>query len=660
MRLRHRLEALNRLQKTRMFKIIASAVVLIVATALGTTYSIKRAADKADVVSVNTSEVENIRVEDAKTEEERQFAEEIARERSNAEAASKAINRILRARADSTGVWAGLGIVSAMALGVIWLGLGLTTLGVVVCVGVVAWPLVYFGQRAGSRGVEGAGKFIVGVAALAMSFFVLIELLRVALSGRGATVAIARNVVNEAVRMKISLVFIVLLLLGLAALPGLLDESTPLRYRVQSFLQYGTGGTFWTIAILVLLLSVGSVAFEQRDKIIWQTMTKPVAPWRYIFGKWLGVTGVAAVMLGVSCSGIFLFTEYLREQPAQGERAAYQASKGEIADDRFILETQVLAARASVRPEIPRLTEESLKNEVTKVVQQRMALAAAANTSYEPDGADLAKIVEQIEKERTTQFFTLEGGTRRAMRFTGLGDAKRQGLPITLRYKVSAGSDDPRYTHRVTFLFPNLPPRVQEVPLGQAMSIDVSPVAISSEGVLEMEVANADFYEQTYTEDTMSFPPDGIEVFYPVGSYRANFMRAVVVLWLKLAMLAMVGVSAATFLSFSVASLVSFGVFILAESTSFLTRSLENFEMVDSGGKLNFLNVAVRAVAVPASHIFRTYSGLEPTANLVDGRLIPSWDMLSAVIVLGVFTLVLFGAGVMIFKNRELATYSGQ
>ena len=143
--------------------------------------------------------------------------------------------------------------------------------------------------------LQDAARFLGGLGLLSLSFFILMELLKLLFSGAHPVIAIARNVVSEAVRMKVSIVFMVMLLFGLASLPGLLDDSTPLRYRVQSFLQYGTGGTFWIIAVLVLFLAVGSVAFEQRDRIIWQTMTKPVAPWQYLLGKWLGVVGIAAV-----------------------------------------------------------------------------------------------------------------------------------------------------------------------------------------------------------------------------------------------------------------------------------------------------------------------------------------------------------------------------
>lgn len=657
MTIRERLGALNRLQKTRWFKIVASVVVLAIGIALVASYAVARSANSGPAIVLNDDAARDVRVEDAKTPEEREIAERVVAQRTTAEAAASVINNALKARSDPTGVATAVGIGVAFALTVIWLGLGLTGLAVVAGLALLALPPFFIGREMNMPRVRGLGLFVGAVGILTFAFLALMEVLRAALSGSFAVTAIAKNVVNEAVRMKVSLVFIVMLLLGLAALPALLDPTEPLRYRVQAFLQYGTGGTFWIIAILVLLLSVGTVAFEQRDKIIWQTMTKPVAAWQYLLGKWLGVAGVAAVLLGVSSAGIFLFTEFLRDQRAMGEEAPYKApGDSVIVEDRFVLETQVLTARASVRPLIPTLTEESKQNEINKIVEKLKLM----DRNFEATPAAIARIADEQEKQRLSQFLTLEGGARRSMKFEGLESAKRLNSPVTLRYRVSVGSDDPRYTHRLSFLFPNLQPRVQQVPLGQAMSIDISPAAISNDGSLEVEIINGDFYAQEVNDQTMSFPPDGIEVFYPVGTYRANFFRAISVLWLKLAMMAMVGVTAATFLSFSVASLVAFGTFFVAESTGFLIKSLDYFSSETKEGGIDVFRLIVRAVAVPVARLFQTYSELTPTTNLVDGRMLGWSQVALAVFVLGLVTFALYAFGVWIFRQRELATYSGQ
>ena len=111
--------------------------------------------------------------------------------------------------------------------------------------------------------------------------------------------------------MKISVVFIVILLVLMALIPNSLTEDQPLRFRVQQWLSYGLGFSYAVLALLTLFLSVATVAFEQRDKIIWQTATKPVASWQYVLGKWSGVMVLNLVLLSVSAGGVYIFTEFL-------------------------------------------------------------------------------------------------------------------------------------------------------------------------------------------------------------------------------------------------------------------------------------------------------------------------------------------------------------
>jgi hypothetical protein len=675
--LRERLGQLDRLQHATMFKVIASVIVLAIGIALVTTYIVSRAAldrppdsssqPAADAAANATPDKPAAELTPAERE-----AQEMARQVEHIrEINERTIRQIEERQADPTAFAMGVGIGCALLIGVIWIGQGLNALAFLLLLAIVCWPLNLLGALLidrdiviwGGRLQDGA-KFIGAVGILGFCFVVLMELLRIALAGPWAITAIARNVVNEAVRMKVSLIFIVMLLLTLAAIPGLLDAASPLRYRMQSFLQYGVGGTFWIIAILVLFLSVGSVAFEQRDKIIWQTMTKPVAPWQYIFGKWLGVIGVAAVLLGVSSSGVFLFAEYLRGQPASGEYAPFRTESGRMSEDRFVLENQVMVSRLAVRPSMPALEpkaeEQQLKDRIERIM--------AAEPGWRPTDENIAAARRAYMDELRTAYLTIEGGNSETYVFRGLSEPAKKNLPITLRYRVDIGANDPRNTYRISFEMPNTMPLVREVPGGQTMTLDISPASIDDKGNLTVVVTNGDLMKRLQNPDprywanpdSMSFPPDGIEVYYPIGSYHTNFLRVILVLWIKLAFLSMVSIWAATYLSFSVASLVAFGVFLIAESAGFLSNSLEYFSSTDMKGNIEIWKVLVRAIAVPVATTFKVYADLRPTGNLVDGRLL-SWGMvIKSLFVLGSLTGVLFVAATAIFRRRELATYSGQ
>jgi len=372
-KLRETLAKLDRLQQTRGFKITATIVVAAIALTAAIGYAVLVTGPAKDALDERYSFLEDFDEDgrprpevdlDAETssefdqeqatgEEELELeAFESARQSAVVEA-QRITAGLLRARLNPWNVFIAAGAVGAVFIAAIWLGLGLTYVGVNLALAIVVTPLALFSAT------QGVAVLIGGAGQLALAFATLLRVAAISLGGSTPVTAVARTVLTEAVRMKLSGVFIVLLVFGLAGLPALLDPQEELRYRVQSFLQYAMGGTYVLVAMLTLFFSVATVAFEQRDKIIWQTMTKPVGAWQYVLGKWLGIVTLNACLLGVCGAGIFMFTEYLRAQPAIGERVAYDSgAAGPISEDRLILETRVLTARRVVGATPPVLPDD--------------------------------------------------------------------------------------------------------------------------------------------------------------------------------------------------------------------------------------------------------------------------------------------------------------
>ncbi|MDX2146300.1 MAG: hypothetical protein SFZ23_02160 [Planctomycetota bacterium] len=659
---------LGRWQRTTPFKIGASIAVVIAAAVALWVYLVaaNNPADQGGApgaASATTAppaaEGEPSRPEDVS---ERQLSEQTAQtgklerdtqvegDRSALDSTQRILGEIVQARQDPTNVAISLAIVTGLALTVVWLGLALTYLGLVVVAGLLAWPLSILG-------LTNAAHLTLGVVALTAAFATLMQALRLALSGSGAVRAIARNVLAEAVRLKLSLVFIVLLVLLLAALPLQLDPASPLRYRVQSFLQYGTGISFWIIALLVVLLSVASVTYEQRDRVIWQTMTKPVPPWKYILGKWVGVAGLAAVLLAVCGSGIFLFTEYLRSQPAKGEDSPYVTMRGGVTHDRYLLEKQVLTSRESVAFQPPQIDMEQFNKSVLARIENEIK----SNPDFKDTNENKARLEREMRDAALLGYRSIEPGQFETYVFRGLKKVKEAGEPITLRFKINSGANAPDQIYKLTFWPSARAPFRQESVLGQMQSIELVPDVIDADGNLYLRVYNADISTDppSTNPDTITFPPDGLEVSYPVSSFRWNFLRVVGVLWIKLAFLAMVGVATSTFLSFPVACLVSLGIFFMAESSSFLLSSLENYSTTDYDGNPVLMKIIVANISQVVAQAFRIYGELRPVGRLADGLLLPWSAVATGLAGLAVMSGVLYAAAVAIFRRRELAIYSG-
>lgn len=635
MTLLERIGAINRFQRSRGFKIGASIALAVLALAVVGTIVVQVTSGDLSVPTFSAAE--------AGSEE------------------SRVMNRVFEG-ADPVPLAIGGLLVGVSALvAVVWLGLGITYLVYTLMSAAVAVPLILFGPT------HEVGLVVAAASQLGWVFMLLIRVMEIVFSGSGVIRGIVRNVLTEAVRMKVSLVFIVLLILGLAALPGVLDAAQPLRYRVQSFLQYAIGGTFWMLAVLTLVFGVTTLTSEQRTRVIWQTVTKPVSAWKYLLGKWIGICVVQFVLLAVCATAIFGFVEYLRAQPAIGERVAYQpTASGSMSEDRLMLETQVLSASKSVDVTLPfGPNDPRFKEAVDRYIENERR----TNADFAKRAVERQKVESDLYKSAIQSFRSIDPQTEQLgviYTFEGLDAARERDLPITLRYRIDSGGNRPDEFYKLTFVLPDGNTITRTTGLGMNHTLSISPGYIDDNGQFEVRIYNGEIGVAPNGQSvvqlnpaTITFPPGGLQVSYEAGSYRMNFMRVIGVLWLKLAFLAMLAIWASTFLSFSVASLVAISIFLMAEMAGFISKSVEVYSTTDHEGNVQISKTIAVWVSMQVSGIFHVYANLEPVGRLVDGRLMSWSSVAGGAIVLAIATAALYGIGVVTFRRRELAIYSG-
>lgn len=693
MTLGERLAGLNRAQQTTVFKSIASALVALLVIAAVVAYTVRVNAPVEPGGTAESSQVDP----NAEAPSEVEAPEAITP--SAQHTARRALDDILAAKSDPTGFAIVAVSIGGVAIGAIWLGLGLTYLFLLLLSGLILYPLVML------KPTQAIGLAGLGLVGLVMSFTVLLQGLRVLLSGPGPVFAVAKNVLAEAVRMKISLVFIVMVMLLLAALPGMLNADQPLRYRVQAFMSFGTGLSFWVIAVLTILFSAATLSSEQRQRIIWQTMTKPVSAWSYVLGKWLGVVSLNAVLLVVCASGIFGFVEYLRGQPAVGESTAYVAAgtnSGAVAPDRLALEEQILTARVvlQVDPAMS-IDDPNFQAGVDEYIKQQRL----ASPEFAVDPKQRQEIEDSLFKSYANEFKSVAPGRTKRYTFSGLGRARDLNLPLVFRHRVNVGGNAPDKRVEVAFAYGPLPPIPETLGAGVYQTVQITPCVIlqdgavfrvadrgfdrirklvedgtltgavattadivEQDGTLFLEVLNGQLAMDRNTNQMMLvgndssivFPPDGMEMSYQAGGYRGNFLRGITLLWVKLAFIAMLTITASTFLSFPVSCMVSFGSFLAAEGSSYLLKSVEVFGWDDDGGVVKIFKMTAAAITAAVGKLFSVYDQLNPIDSIINGKLITWNDTLISVVSLGAVTLALFLVASFIFSKRELAIYSGK
>ena len=652
------LARLDRLQKTRTFKIVASVVVVALVLGAGAVLA-------AFYYAPSTADATRAGFESAAAAQESLRA-------LRAEARGYEPGASVFTSGAGPVFLLGLGAACAVGLLIVWLGLAMTYLGLGALAMLIAGPFALF------EATRPFALLLLGALTLAAAFTAILRTLHAVLSAGRPVAAVAKNTLSEAVRMRISVVFIVMLVFLVSSLPMLLDAEQPLRYRVQLFLTYGSGGAFWVLAFLTVFFSIATVAFEQRDRVIWQTMTKPVSPLQYVLGKWLGVVALNGALLLVSAVGVFLFTEHLRNQPAMGEIIPFVNADGSRrpTTDRRLLERHVLVARTGSEALAPDIDPQRLRADVDDEIRQMQVRDPAIVAT-----PALRRAIErQIIDNQVIQYRTLDRGEGEIFVFAGLRPVVNANLPFTLRYRVNSATDNPSNLYRMVFIVPGLEPLRQEVPLNVTQTIDIPddflprglpfaererlraavlPEIISDEGHFSIQIWNGDPFTNQVNLYAAAFEPGALEVLYIAGRYEANFFRVVLILWAQLAFIAAVAILTATFLSFPVACLVTLCVLFIAESSGYLQDALRAYTPETTEG-YDYVAGISRIVAVPIATIFKWYGDLQPSTNLPEGRLVGIWQMLRAVGALLLAAIIALAGAWWAFSKRELAMYSGK
>jgi ABC-type transport system involved in multi-copper enzyme maturation permease subunit len=509
---------------------------------------------------------------------------------------------------------------------------------------------------------------VAGIGVLTFTYVLCIRGLMLLLQFPLQPLAVAHTIVKESTRLRIALVFIVLLLVGLPLIPLVfIDDAAPLRFRIQSFISASMRWTFGLAAVMTLLLACASVAFEIRDRQIWQLVTKPMARLNYLLGKWIGIIGINLVIVLVAGVSIFLYTQYLRNQNV--------ASGPEGQLDRLAVEEQILTARIGVKPAYETLSDEQVRT----LVEDHITGDAELMKKHDEGTLSMnvwrgiagEVIAEHRRKQRVIPPFDPRSDTSRTYVFSGLDHAGAMNAPLTLKYRFFIGQSSEHERYPVAFVFNDDPQQFYEEQYTPTVTDTriIRPGLVQPDGTLTVSIINLPSPTAKVAQ-SMSFEEKDFEILFKADTFEMNFLRALLVTWIKLTFLAMLGLACATFLSFPVACLLSFTIYFAALIGPFMTASLFHYapERLQGSDWTSLRWVftwlfenTVYGISSASSTVLSTFGDVNPTQSLVEGRLI-SWAALGeacwriGILWCGVTLIV----GHLVFRKRELATYSGQ
>jgi hypothetical protein len=167
-------------------------------------------------------------------------------------------------------------------------------------------------------------------------------------------------------------------------------------------------------------------------------------------------------------------------------------------------------------------------------------------------------------------------------------------------------------------------------------------------------------------ETALLFPLDeGMEVLYPEGGFALNFARGLGIILCWMALLAALGLTSASFLSFPVAAFFSLAMLLVGLSSGTLAEAVDSGSVAAGNEETGVAgHSAADMFLIPAFKATVAVVGLaknfSPIDSLSTGRSIPWIDLgaafLQIVVVLGGAIAL---AGIFLFSRRELATAQG-
>lgn len=444
---------------------------------------------------------------------------------------------------------------------------------------------------------------------------------------------------KAAFRFRLFLVIAVLLLAAVVGIPVLIKSDGTARGFAEILLTYTLSAITALLGLSTLWLSCGTLARDIEECQIQVVATKPVARWQIWLGKWLGIVSLNAALLTLSGASVYGLLQWRAARLPAAEQEK--------------LRTQVLVARGLAKP--PDYSAK-INADTDELLQERLKQTQITS-------ADLAAARQQILEQVKQRFQLVPPGYTREWQIN-LGFARNglRGKPLQLRIKFNSAQVGLSGTF--VGLWEVGEPGTANVWRSELMSLspnsyhefEIPADLFNRQGVLTIQFLNAN-------NTTLLFPlTDGIEVLYPEGGFTLNFARGLGILFCWMALLAAIGLAAASCMSFPVATFFSLAMLVVVFSSGTLSQAVA-LGTTGLGSHETGPSVADRILLplfksiLPVVDLVKNFS---PIDALSSGLAIP-WSELGAAF--GQIVLLFGGLsaliGIGLFTRRELATAQG-
>lgn len=451
--------------------------------------------------------------------------------------------------------------------------------------------------------------------------------------------AVAVNTIKQALRVKVAVVFIILLIILLPAIASTSTGDNTIKGRLQTFVSYGFSFTTVLLCLFTIIISTYTLNSDLKQMQIYTVLTKPVRRYQFIIGKLLGVILLDAALLAMFSLAIYLIATNMPKFASVSDEQQQQLN-----DEFFTARRGAFPPRVDVVAEAEAVFDD-LKSKGQ--IPARYTRSKQAHEAYIRNISDRLKVNKRAVEPA--------GELRWIFENIKLADPQ-QPVFVKFKYDVSVNPVDlnifSRWSigdHRQLQYSYNLKTPIYMLDRKDVIrtfhEMPIPADAVAEDGYLEVRFLN----DSRYNSTVVIFPPaDGIEVLYKADSFEANFMRATMLVFFQLVFLACLGIFASTFLSFPVAILLCITIFSMGMISVFI---LESFEYLGEN-----LNIFYTYTAGQMIKLLPQFDKINPTQFLVSGKLI-SWSLISksAAVLLGIKSFLLLITSLVIFRYKEIA-----
>src|SRR5580704_12693131 len=360
---------------------------------------------------------------------------------------------------------------------------------------------------------------------------------------------------KAAFRYRLFWVMTLLLVGAVVGLPILIKDDGTAEGFAQILITYTLGAVSALLGLCTLWLACGTLARDVEECQMQVVAVKPIARWQIWLGKWLGLVTLNAALLAVAGGCVFGLLEWRAQKlpPAV----------------KYKLENEVLVARGSAH-------EASLDGTIDSETDKLLEDAAKKGKL---EGVNLNSARAQLREQVKAAYQVVGPGRLRGWKIhLGNDTTEFKDKPLFLRVKFNTADITGRAADTYYAEWQVGIPQKTRLYQSEAMSLSpdsfhelpIPPNLFDANGDLTIVFRNPNDAALLFSLD------DGMEVLYRQGNFGTNFIRGLGIILAWMALLAALGLAAASCFSFPVAAFVSVAMLVLCFSSGTLTNAVND------------------------------------------------------------------------------------